>query len=99
MTADDRCIIIDWGNVCVAPPFLDLANIISIDSFSSKAYRDACLRSGGSINEETAKLGYFWARAAKGLQYLPWIARNKPDAPRMIAQIIDAEHKIARMLS
>ena len=99
MTVDDRRIIIDWGNVCLAPPFLDLANIISIESLSWRVYRDACQKAGESISEETAKLGYFWARAATGMQYLPWIAHNTPDAPRMIAQVIEAEREIADMLS
>lgn len=98
MTVDDRHIIIDWDNVCLAPPVLDLANIISIEWSSWKVYHNACRNAGGSINEETAKLGYLWARAAKGMQYLPWIAHNQPDAPRMIAQIIDAERELANML-
>ena len=94
---DGRCIIIDWGNACVAPPFLDLANIIPIDSPSWRVYCDAYREAGGSISAKTAQLGYLWAQAATGMQYLPWIARNKPDAPRIVAQIIEAERQLAQL--
>lgn len=64
-------IIIDWGNVCLAPPPLDLANIIRIDSPLWAVYVEAYRRAGGKIDDASLRQGYYWARAATGLQYLP----------------------------
>src|SRR5262249_1032529 len=91
-------VIIDWGNVCLAPPPLDLANIIRIDSPLWTVYLDAYRRAGGKIAEASLRQGYHWARAATGLQYLPWIAANRPTASAMISQILEAEATL-RMLS
>lgn len=90
LRADGSPVIIDWGNACVAPPMLDLANIISIDSTGWHTYLSAYRKAGGTIDEPTCRRAYWWARAATGLFYLPWIAEHKPDATRMIVQIEDA---------
>jgi aminoglycoside phosphotransferase (APT) family kinase protein len=90
-------VIIDWGNVCLAPPPLDLANIIHIDSPLWAVYLDAYRRAGGKIDEAALRKGYYWARAATGLQYLPWIAANLPTAPAMISQVLEAEETLRKL--
>jgi thiamine kinase-like enzyme len=90
-------VIIDWGNVCLAPPPLDLANIIRIDSPLWAVYLDAYRRAGGKIDEASLRKGYYWARVATGLQYLPWIAANRPIAPAMISQVLEAEKTLRKL--
>jgi aminoglycoside phosphotransferase (APT) family kinase protein len=90
-------VILDWGNVCLAPPPLDLANIIRMDSPLWAVYLDSYRRAGGKIDEASLRTGYYWARAATGLQYLPWIAAHLPTAPAMIAQVLEAEETLRRL--
>jgi len=90
-------VILDWGNVCLAPPPLDLANIIRMDSPLWAVYLDAYRRAGGKIDEAALRTGYYWARAATGLQYLPWIATHLPTAPAMIAQVLEAEETLRKL--
>jgi aminoglycoside phosphotransferase (APT) family kinase protein len=53
LRSDGLPVIIDWGNVCVAPPMLDLANIIRIDSTEWDIYLDAYRAAGGKIDAQT----------------------------------------------
>ena len=94
LRADGSPVVIDWGNACIAPPMLDLANIIAIESPQWRTYLSAYSAAGGTIDEVTLRRAYWWARAATGLAYLPWIAGHKSDAPRMILQIEDANERL-----
>jgi Ser/Thr protein kinase RdoA (MazF antagonist) len=96
LRSDGLPVIIDWGNVCVGPPMLDVANIIRIDSTEWDIYLDAYRAAGGKIDAERCRRAYCWARAATGLRYLPWIAEHKPDASRMIMQIEEAAEGLER---
>jgi aminoglycoside phosphotransferase (APT) family kinase protein len=95
--SEGQPVILDWGNVCLAPPPLDLANIIRIDSPLWAVYLDTYRGAGGKIDEASLRTGYYWARAATGLQYLPWIAAHLPTAPAMIAQVLEAEETLRRL--
>lgn len=95
--AEGYPVIIDWGNVCLAPPPLDLANILRIDSPLWAVYLDSYRRAGGKIDDASLRKGYYWARAATGLQYLPWIAANLPTAPAMISQVLEAEETLRKL--
>jgi aminoglycoside phosphotransferase (APT) family kinase protein len=97
LRAEGQPVILDWGNVCLAPPPLDLANIIRIDSPLWAVYLDTYRGAGGTIDEASLRTGYYWARAATGLQYLPWIAAHLPTAPAMIAQVLEAEETLRRL--
>jgi hypothetical protein len=88
--------IIDWGNVCVAPPTLDLANISRIDSTEWDIYLGAYRAAGDQIDTQTCRRAYCWARTATALMYLPWIAEHKPDAWWMIMQIEKAVEGLER---
>ncbi len=96
---DGRSVVIDWGNVCVAPAFLDISNIIPIDSPNWDLYCRTYHEAGGVVSDQTALRGFLWAQAATGLQYLPWIARHHTDAPRVINQILNAERRLAKVIS
>jgi Ser/Thr protein kinase RdoA (MazF antagonist) len=96
LRSDGLPVIIDWGNVCVAPPMLDLANIIRIDSTEWDIYLGAYRAAGGQIDTQTCRRAYCWARTATALMYLPWIAEHKPDAWRMIMQIEEAAEGLER---
>jgi hypothetical protein len=96
LRSDGLPVIIDWGNVCVAPPMLDLANIIRIDSTEWDIYLGAYRAAGGKMDAQTCRRAYYWARAATALMYLPWIAEHKPDACRMIMQIEEAAEGLER---
>jgi hypothetical protein len=60
-------------------------------------YLDAYRRAGGKIDEASLRKGYYWARVATGLQYLPWIAANRPIAPAMISQVLEAEKTLRKL--
>jgi aminoglycoside phosphotransferase (APT) family kinase protein len=95
LDAEGAPIILDWGNVAAAPPTLDLANIIDIDGLDWRLYLDACAAAGGQVDEGAARCGYWWARAATALGYIPWAAESSAHAPRLIAQVEDANARLA----
>ena len=71
LRSDGSPVVIDWGNACVAPPMLDLANIIRIDSPEWLTYLTAYQEASGTSDHATCRRSYWWARVATGLQYLP----------------------------
>lgn len=97
--ADGSPVIIDWGNACLAPPMLDLANIIEIDSDDWRLYWRAYREAGGVIDEAASRAAFWWARAAGPLMYVPWAAPYSPThAPRLIAQLEDAVARLGAAL-
>jgi hypothetical protein len=95
LRADGSPVIIDWGNACIAPPMLDLANIVRIDSPQWHTYFAAYREAVGGIDEATSRRAFWWARAATGLQYLPWVAEHTADASRTIVQIEEAHERLS----
>jgi hypothetical protein len=93
--ADGTPAIIDWGNVCIAPPMLDVANIIAIDTPEWETYLAAYRAAGGVADAASARRGYWWARAATALMYVPWAAENSSRAPDLVAQIEAANERLA----
>jgi hypothetical protein len=91
---DGSPVIIDWGNACVAPPMLDLANIVAIESADWDRYLAVYRAAGGVIDTATARRGYWWARAATALMYVPWAAEHSSRAPDLIAQIGEANARL-----
>ncbi len=91
---DGSPVVIDWGNACVAPPMLDLANIVRIDSPEWQIYLAAYREARGEVDEATCRRAYWWARAATGLQYLPWVAEHTAGAEGMVRQVAEAEAQL-----
>lgn len=85
--------LIDWGNVCVAPPTLDIANLIAFGSEGWRTYQ-ASLRSAWQLDEATLTQAYYWAKVATGLQYLPWIAANTDSPSGMIDEVLSAAARL-----
>ncbi len=102
----ERAVLIDWGNALLAPPMLDLANLVEIDSENWETY----LATWESVTGETmdphhARLGYHWATVMINLQYLPYAAGQWPqdeDAPPavwgMVERLQDAVRAISDLL-
>jgi hypothetical protein len=88
--ADGTPVIIDWGNACLAPPMLDLANIIGLGSTDWEIYLAAFEAAGGQLDPATLTRAFWWARAVTGLMYVPWAADHSDRAPALIAQMEDA---------
>ncbi len=90
LAADGAPVIIDWGGVCRAPPMLDIANIVEIDSPAWATYSAAYRAAGGQADEETSRRAYTWARAMTAILYIPWAADNSARVPSLIAQLEEA---------
>ena len=93
--ADGSPVIIDWGNACLAPPMLDLANIIEFGSPQWATYVAAYEAAGGAFDAQVAERAYWWAKAVTSLMYIPWAVDNSDRAPALIAQIEDATARLA----
>jgi len=77
---EDRAVLIDWGNALVAPPMLDLANLVEIDSENWETYLAIWERvRGEAMDLHVARLGYHWATVMINLQYLPYSAGQWPE--------------------
>ena len=87
-----QSVLIDWGNVRIAPAVLDLANIVSIGSDYWQAYFAAWEKAGGPPPDPTLiRQAYYWAVAMVNLQFLPFAAVHwNENVPRMIELILDA---------
>jgi thiamine kinase-like enzyme len=94
--ADGSPVIIDWGNACLAPPMLDLANIIEIGSPEWATYVEAFQAAGGAFDAGVAERAFWWARAVTALLYVGWAVDNSERATQLIAQI---EHANARLVA
>jgi aminoglycoside phosphotransferase (APT) family kinase protein len=103
----ERAVLIDWGNALVAPPMLDLANLVEIDSENWETYLAVWERvRGEAMDPHHARLGYHWATVMINLQYLPYGAGQWPesqDAPTavlgMVERLQDAVRAISGLLS
>jgi aminoglycoside phosphotransferase (APT) family kinase protein len=93
--ADGSPVIIDWGNACLAPPMLDLANIIELGSPQWGIYVAAYRAAGGAFDPVVAERAYWWAKAMVGLMYVAWAVDNSDRAPALIAQIEAANARLA----
>jgi thiamine kinase-like enzyme len=95
--ADGSPVIIDWGNACLAPPMLDLANIIELGSQEWATYVAAYQAAGGAFDAAVAERAFWWARAITGLMYIAWAVDNSDRATDLIAQIEDAAARLAAL--
>ena len=93
--ADGSPVIIDWGNACLAPPMLDLANIVELGSPQWEIYVAAYRAAGGEFDPLVAERAYWWAKAMVGLMYVAWAVDNSDRAPALIAQIEAANARLA----
>ena len=78
--------IIDWGNACLAPPMLDLANIVELGSPEWATYVAAYEAAGGAFDAAVAERAYWWARAidrpdVRRLGGRQLRSRPRPDRP------------------
>jgi thiamine kinase-like enzyme len=74
-------VLIDWGNALIAPPMLDLANLVEIDSENWETYLATWeSASGEAMDPDRARLGYHWATVMVNLQYLPYCAGGWPES-------------------
>jgi len=102
----ERAVLIDWGNALVAPPMLDLANLVEIDSENWETYLAVWKRvRGEAMDPHHARLGYHWATVMINLQYLPYSAGQWPesqDAPAaalgMVERLQDAVRAMPDLL-
>lgn len=92
---DGRHWLIDWGGACIAPPTLDVANLIEFGSSNWELYSSTLRAEGLTVADEVLAQAYQWARAATALGYLPWIAQNTDKAPAMVEQIITAAERVS----
>ena len=77
----EGAVLIDWGNACLAPPMLDLANLVEIDSENWETYLATWeSASGEAMDPDRARLGYHWATVMVNLQYLPYCAGGWPES-------------------
>ncbi len=95
--ADGSPVIIDWGNACLAPPMLDLANIVELSSPEWATYVAAYQAAGGAFDAAVAERAFWWARAITGLMYVAWAVDNSDRATDLIAQIEDATARLATL--
>jgi Ser/Thr protein kinase RdoA (MazF antagonist) len=102
-----RAVLIDWGNARLAPPMLDLANLVEIDSENWEVYLLAWSRATAeALDPDLARLGYHWATVMINLQYLPYTAGqwlSDEDAPvavsGMVGRLQDAVRALSDLLS
>lgn len=79
LAMDGRVGLLDWGNARLAPPMLDLANLVDVDSAPWNRYLATWAEARGeSLPKDLARLGYRWAKATINLMYLPFVVRNRP---------------------
>ena len=93
--ADGSPVIIDWGNACLAPPMLDLANIVELGSPAWATYVAAYQAAGGAFDAAVAERAYWWAKAMVGLMYIAWAVDNSDRATDLIAQVETANARLA----
>jgi len=99
---DERALLIDWGNALVAPPMLDLANLVEIDSENWETYLAVWERARGeAMDLHHARLGYHWATVMINLQYLPYGAGQWPenkDVPAAVLGMVERlQHAVRAM--
>jgi hypothetical protein len=71
--------LIDWGNSRVGPAALDLANLVTADSADVERYAGTWRRvTGQLLPGDAIELGYRWAALQIPVQYLPWVAGQRP---------------------
>jgi aminoglycoside phosphotransferase (APT) family kinase protein len=99
----ERAVLIDWGNALLAPPMLDLANLVEIDSENWETYLAAWeSASGEAMDPDRARLGYHWATVMINLHYLPYSAEQWPqdqDAPAAVSGMVGRLQDAVRALS
>jgi aminoglycoside phosphotransferase (APT) family kinase protein len=96
-------VLIDWGNARLAPPMLDLANLVEIDSENWETYLAAwASASGEAMDPDRARVGYGWATVMINLHYLPYTAGQWPqdqDAPIAVSGMVGRLQDAVRALS
>jgi aminoglycoside phosphotransferase (APT) family kinase protein len=99
----DRAVLIDWGNARLAPPMLDLANLVEIDSGNWRTYLSVWdTVTGKAMDPDLARLGYHWATVMINLQYLPYAAGQWPldeDATAAVSGMVDRLQGAVQALS
>jgi hypothetical protein len=87
-TLDGSSILFDWGNACLAPAMLDLANMVKRGSpgwFHYLASWEAA--AGQPADLAQAGLGFDWATVMVNLQYLPYAIAYRP--PERVQEMVD----------
>jgi hypothetical protein len=93
----DRATLIDWGSSRIGPAALDLANLGAADSAGVARYARTWRRlTGEPVPAATIGLGYRWAALQIPVQYLAWVAGNRP-APDVGTALDRIEAAIVRL--
>jgi thiamine kinase-like enzyme len=90
----NKSVLIDWGNACVGPAMIDLANVVEWDSPDFRGYVDAYeLQSGEPFDYESTLIEYDWSRAITQIKYLPYAA--KLDKGKHVERLTDIAYEYA----
>jgi hypothetical protein len=90
----DESVLIDWGNACVGPAMIDLANVVEWDSPDFRRYADSYeMRSGKPFDYESTLIEYEWSRAITQIKYLPYAA--KLDKGKHVERLTDIAFEYA----
>lgn len=101
VSPDGQATLIDWGNVCLAPAMLDLANMVSFGSPSWHHYLTMWEKaSGAPLEPYLAALGFNWATVMINIFYLPYavdflLAAN---VQGMIDRLWEAEQRVNQLV-
>lgn len=97
VAVDGQAILIDWGNVCLAPAMLDLANMVTLGSPAWQQYLTTWATvSGAPLDQQLAALGYHWATVMINLFYLPYAVDFLPlaNVQGMVDRLWQAEEQV-----
>lgn len=99
VTPDGQAMLIDWGNVCLAPAMLDLANMVTLGSPSWLHYLAAWEKaSGAPLDRQLAELGFNWATVMINVFYLPYAVDFLPavNVQGMVGRLWQAEQRLTQ---
>jgi hypothetical protein len=79
IAGEGQATLIDWGSCRVGPAALDLANVVTAGSAEVARYaRTWQQHAGRPLPGDAIEAGYRWAALQIHVQYLPWIAGQRP---------------------
>lgn len=102
ITPTGQAMLIDWGNACLAPAMLDLANMVALDSPNWLRYLTAVEQARGApLEQDLSRLGHDWATVMINTFYLPYAVDFMPleHVQGMVVRLVQAEQRISEALN